>query len=663
MTTGPQLDAVSRLLGAGVVVLDAAGRATWVSESFATFTGFPNSEFIGRCPGEVLCPPEFGPNPCEAVLEAISAGRHFSGRIRARRANGDILWLDVRGCSLGADSTPVPSASPGDGGVYLTLHTDVTAEVREGARREENAKRLREAQDALAESRGRLQNVLGKIDMLAIALDPAGRLTYANRYARELLSSGGGELVGRAWAEFATQDDPLTPLAHVAGTGGLSNSQLEAELRDARGEPRSVRWHVTTAARGSDGAAGLFCLGADVTDRRLALNRARERDDRVRHAQNHAQKMEALGRLAGGIAHDVNNLLTVITSAGSQLREAAPRGSPAFELSDELLHAATRGAEMMRQLLAFSRRQVVAPRPIDLNKVLASVAKMMRRLLDPSVELVADLDPALPSVMADPGQIEQVVVNLALNARDAMSRGGQLVLGSRRARVPVAAGPAVELWVRDTGHGMTEAVKAHLFEPFFTTKPDGTGTGLGLATSFGIVEQFGGRIMVDSEPGRGTEVVVALPIAGTPCEPVQSSTEKVPLDGSGEVILFVEDEPLVRRAVARILRSLGYEVLVAEGADQAEQLAAAAERLDALVTDIVMPGRSGHELALCLRASRPDLPVVYMSGHAADDGVRRALSAQPECFLDKPFQPHALAATLRAVLARPKPPGALLSSA
>jgi PAS domain S-box-containing protein len=376
-----------------------------------------------------------------------------------------------------------------------------------------------------------------------------------------------------------------------------------------------------------------------------------------------AQKMEAVGRLAGGIAHDFNNILTAILGTCSLMQRDLPAGSRSREDVDEIQRAATRAAGLTRQLLAYSRRQVLQPEVLDLNVVVSEMDKMLRRLIGEDVELVTILGEDLGRVMADPGQIEQVLLNLAVNARDAMPQGGRLTIRTANRRdtpVPGASDqPAsrVMLAITDTGIGMDDRVRSHLFEPFFTTKEVGKGTGLGLATVYGIVRQSGGSISVESAPGKGSTFSVflprvedasfhrAAPPAAVPAEPGEKRAPSA-------YILLAEDEPRVRLLTQRVLEARGYRVLSATDGQVALQLASdPALTLDLLVTDVVMPGMSGPDLARRLRESRPGLPVVYMSGYA-DQGLAHEAAATGGAFLSKPFEMEALERLVQAALDR-----------
>src|SRR5438874_2635176 len=376
-------------------------------------------------------------------------------------------------------------------------------------------------------------------------------------------------------------------------------------------------------------------------ERKRAEQALRRSEEQLRQAQ----KMEAVGRLAGGIAHDFNNLLTVITSYGGLLLEdLAPDDSRRDDV-EQIRKAAEGAAALTRQLLAFSRQQVLEPKVLDLRAIIAGTEKLLRRLIGADVQLATSLASDLGAVKADPGQLEQIIINLAVNARDAMPGGGRLTIeATDMEEVEGRPGRWVILAVSDTGIGMDEQTKARIFEPFFTTKESGKGTGLGLATVYGIVKQAGGFIWVDSEPGRGTSFEVYLPRVDEPVAP--AITRPAPAEpGRGtETVLLVEDAPAVRLVTRQVLERYGYTVLEAPTGDMALRLAAKHHGpIHLLLTDVVMPGLSGRQLAGQLSQLRSEMKVLYVSGYT--DTVESGVA-----YLQKPFAPEALARRVRDVL-------------
>jgi signal transduction histidine kinase/ActR/RegA family two-component response regulator len=405
---------------------------------------------------------------------------------------------------------------------------------------------------------------------------------------------------------------------------------------------------------------------AEGLERQVAERTRELRDEiterkRVEEQLRQAQKLEAVGRLAGGVAHDFNNLLGVILGHSDLLLSRLGSDSPLHRHVDLILKTAAKAGALTQQLLAFSRKQILAPKVLDLNAVVTGMEKMLRRLIGEDVDLAIVLDPALGHVKADPGQLEQVILNLAVNARDAMPQGGRLTLETASVELDEAyvrrhpgaqRGPHVVLAVSDTGVGMDAEAQARLFEPFFTTKGPGRGTGLGLATVYGIVKQSGGNIWVFSEPGRGTTFKICLPqadAAAAPVEPERARTQA--LQGS-ETVLLVEDEADLRDLAREILQMYGYTVLAAGHPAEALRLGQQHEgSIHLLLTDVVMPGMSGRELADRLAPRHGAMQVLYMSGYTDEAIVRHGVLAEGTAFLQKPFTPDTLARQVRQVLA------------
>ena len=438
-----------------------------------------------------------------------------------------------------------------------------------------------------------------------------------------------------------------------------SHAGFAVEFRAAAPEAEE-RW---TALRGqifrdeSSDAVRLIGVAQDVTEQR-----------RIEHQLIQSQRMEAIGNLAGGVAHDFNNLLTGIIGYLGFVKRRLPPDAVVHEDLAEVERAARRAAALTSQLLSYARRQMVVPTSVDLNATVAALTPMVRRLVGEDIEVTAELAEPLAPTRVDPGQLEQVVLNLVANARDAMPSGGALRLRTREAALteeaarlhPEArAGSYVALDVEDTGVGMTPEVQAHIFEPFFTTKPPGAGTGLGLAMCYGIVKQSEGHIMVESEPGRGSRFTVLLPQDGARAR-VPGTAAAPDVRSGRETILLVEDDETVRGVTLRMLQELGYSVVsagsAAEGRARAEE---AGSRIDLLLTDVVMPGGSGRELAEELTLAHPGLAVLFMSGYTPDVVLRQGVVQENVAFLAKPFTAPALAEALRQTLAARSERGSL----
>ena len=478
----------------------------------------------------------------------------------------------------------------------------------------------------------------------------------ANRRTLTALGYSFDELSRRTLTDLAPSLDPAdlrTRLDHLRA--GVSPSlTLETEYQRRDGSRYPVRLQVSYVALAPPPV--FVVIAADMTTQR-ALEEQLAR----------AQRVEAIGRLAGGIAHDFNNLLTVISGSAELALEVLPDGAAGRDEIVQIREAGERAARLTSQLLAFSRRQIVKPVPWQLNTVVQEMTSMLRRLIGEHIELRMDLAADLGIVRADRGQLEQLLANLFVNARDAMPDGGRLSIETAnveldqayaQAHLAVTPGPHVMIAVTDTGEGLSAEARSHLFEPFFTTKPKGRGTGLGLATVYGIVKQSGGNIWVYSEPGQGTTFKVYLPrvfeemretVAAEPATRVDHARQ-------GETVLLVEDEREVRRLAARILSERGYQVLAAEDGSEALRVARDhAGEIQLLLTDVVMPGLSGRALAERLKVNRPRLKTLYMSGFTDNAIVHHGVLDRDVAFLQKPFTPQSLAAAVRAALIRPKP--------
>jgi CheY-like chemotaxis protein len=372
--------------------------------------------------------------------------------------------------------------------------------------------------------------------------------------------------------------------------------------------------------------------------------------------------MEAIGRLAGGVAHDFNNLLTVISGYGHMIMRDLPHDDPLHSCVEEVLKAASRATSLTNQLLAFSRRQVIQPKILDLNALVANMDRMLRRVIGEHIELETVLSPGIGGVKADAGQLEQVIMNLAVNARDAMSEGGKLsirtsnvdVRRSSRVHADVRPGSYVRLTVADTGKGMDAEIMIHLFEPFYTSKETGKGTGLGLSTVYGIVKQSGGEIVVESEPGRGAIFNIYLPRITDLTQRAPATQGERPVRAGTETILLVEDEIGVRQLVREMLHRLGYKIHEASsGADAVRIFAQHQNTIDLLLTDVIMPQMSGRDLAERLKALQPSLKVLYISGYTDDMLAHHGVLESNVYLLQKPFAPDELAKKLREVLDAP----------
>jgi PAS domain S-box-containing protein len=507
----------------------------------------------------------------------------------------------------------------------------------------------RRAEEALRQSHALLRAVTeGTTDMVFVK-DQQGCFL--------LINPAGARLLGKAVAEVLGKDDTALLSAEAAArvtaddrrvmAGGVTLTLEEVvEAAGARHTFLTTKGPYRDARGRVVGVVGISC---DITERK-----------KLEEQYRRAQKMEAVGRLAGGVAHDFNNLLTVILGYGDHLLATLPEGDPAREAVAQMTTAGARAASLTRQLLAFTRQQVIAPKVLDLKAVVADTQKLLQRVIGEDIELVTTAEPDLGSVRADPGQVVQVLMNLAVNARDAMPQGGKLTIAMQNVELDeeyawshpdARPGPHVLLAVSDTGSGMTAEVKARIFEPFFTTKEPGEGTGLGLATVYGIVKQAGASVDVDSAPGRGTMFRVYFARVDQSPSAGKSSPGLGPAPRGAETVLLVEDEDTVRSLARHLLAGCGYAVLEAQNGEEALRLAAGhAGRIDLLVTDVVMPQMGGRELAERLTASRPGLKVLFLSGYTNDAVMRHGVLEAEVEFLQKPFTPGAFAYKIREVL-------------
>jgi PAS domain S-box-containing protein len=480
---------------------------------------------------------------------------------------------------------------------------------------------------------------------------PDGRLIAVNPALVSILGyDSEAELLQQNMARdvYVDPDERRRLVEQVMLRGNLTAESL---WRRKDGKTVTVRQTGRVLRNAAGGVEYLNVILEDITEHRLLENQLRQ-----------AQKMEAVGRLAGGIAHDFNNLLTAILGSAELLLETMAQEQERDDV-EEIRKAAKRAADLTRQLLAFSRQQVLAPQVLDLNALVVNLEKLLRRLIGEDVELRTALAPDLGSVKADPGQMEQVIANLVVNARDAMPEGGRLTVETANAELdkdnaeqhfPAPPGSYVLLAVSDTGTGMDPETKSRIFEPFYTTKEKGKGTGLGLATVYGVVKQSGGYIWVYSEPGQGTVFRIYLPRVREAPEPARPSpAPAAPLRGS-ETLLLVEDDEMVRHLVSRMLKSRGYTVLAAsDGTDALRQVESHRGPIDMLITDVVMPGMSGREVAQRVTTLRPQVTVLYLSGYTDDAIVRHGMLEPGIAFLQKPFSADVLARKIREVLDAP----------
>jgi PAS domain S-box-containing protein len=502
----------------------------------------------------------------------------------------------------------------------------------------------------LRESEELLRNAFEHSNMPMVLTDMDHRFVRLNSAFANLFGYSEAEMLRMSMPDITHLDDVAESLSRrqALNVGEVQHFQMEKRYRHKDGH---IIWGLANISLVRDmrgQPVQYFGQVQDVTDRKRMEEQIRQ-----------SQKMDAIGQLAGGVAHDFNNLLTIISGYSEILTSRMSADDPTRALINEIHKAGERAAMLTRQLLVFSRKAIVEPRVLDLNAIVTDIDRMLRRLIGEDINVTTSLDPSLGRVKADAGQVDQIILNLAINARDAMPGGGKLTIETAnveldenyvKTRADVKPGPYVMLAVSDTGCGMSEETKARIFEPFFTTKGVGKGTGLGLATVFGIVKQFGGHIGVYSETGHGSTFKVYFPLvtelsAGKPSHGVKSAPHGV------ETILLVEDEDAVREMTRFALQSHGYTVLVSSCGLEAINISTRHQGpIHLLVTDVVMPNIGGRQLAERLAEQRPDMKVLYLSGYTDDAIIRHGILKAEASFLQKPFTPIALALRVREVL-------------
>ncbi len=562
--------------------------------------------------------------------EVLGRRRAFDMSYRIiRRKDGEERWVHGKGeLELDASGAPV---------IMIGTVQDITESVQR--------------EQALRSTSDELDRIFSlTLDMLCVA-SPDGHLLRVNAAWERVLGWPIPQLEGSELLAIVHEDDvAMTREAMRELATGKDLIDFTNRCRCKDGTHRFIEWRSVLAG------GVIYAAARDVSERQ----KSQAERQRLEQQLLQSQKMESVGLLAGGVAHDFNNLLTVILGCSGVLSERIGPIDDQQGLLSEVTSAAQRAADLTRQLLAFSRRQVLQPRVLDLNNVVVDLGRMLGRMVGEDVQISLVLGAQVGAVFADPGQLHQIIVNLAVNARDAMPRGGTLTFettdvpaAEAAGLVAGASGSYVALVVRDTGVGMDEATRARIFEPFFTTKGE-LGTGLGLATVYGIVRQSGGQIVVSSQPGRGTTFKIFLPRAEAGLAPSQPSAPRLKAVGGRETVLLVEDEPRVRAVLKRVLVGAGYDVLEAANAEDASLVHDGfGGTIHALVTDVVMPGKTGLELARHLTALRPSLRVLYMSGYAPNAPQLALGTDSGTSFLQKPIMPPQLLSMLRNVLDQP----------
>jgi two-component system cell cycle sensor histidine kinase/response regulator CckA len=615
----------------GIAIVDAKGDHTYANAAFARMIGQDAANSIIRRPWKSVYAPQDVERMEQEIREGLRKNGKWHGPVNLHRTDGSTLPVEM-------SITALP-----DGGV-VCVSRDMTAR--------------RDAENARAQAEAKYRMLVEQVAAISYIAELGlhGEWLYVSPQVETMFGFSSEEwlLDSRAWTKHVHPDDIKT--VEAAEDASQRGERFQAEYRVVRKDGRVI-WVSDTAVvvDGSDQHPVMEGIIVDITERKQLETQLQQ-----------ARRMEAIGRLAGGIAHDFNNLLTIIKGY-TELALHRPRISPELQADVERIEdASERASTLVRQLLAFSRRQVLQPKLVDLNSIVMGLDKLLRRLMDDAIVMSTLTGNDIGTIKADPGQIEQVIMNLVVNARDAMPDGGRLTVETANVdldsayasdHVTVKPGRYVMLAVSDTGTGMTPETVAHIFEPFYTTKVSGRGTGLGLSTVYGIVKQSGGYIWVYSEPGRGSSFKVYLPRVEQPAETLPAPKPANVQQRGSETILLVEDEAQVRELARMALAEKGYTVLVTSSPGDAEALCEQhGSDIHLLLTDLIMPGITGRDLAKRLTARHRKMRVLYMSGYTfsmmAQSGMQNGMLEDGAAFLQKPFTPSALGEKVREVLDR-----------
>ena len=608
---------------------DLDGRFTSINRRAIEFTGYAEEELLNTKVSQLLTPESW-----QVAFQSLSL--KFAGGSNLVPIQVDLVCKDGLRIPLEITSRLIRQ-----NGQPFGIQC-VGRDIRERRRSEEALRRSEQRFHALIEHAS---------DLVAI-LSESGALLYASPSMKKMLGFTPEEWIGRNILTLIHPDDSSAVMEalHLGKVGRDAGTPLQFRIRHKDESWRTLE-ATDTNLLDDEAVRGIVVNARDITER-LRL------EDQLRQSQ----RMEAVGRLAGGVAHDFNNLLTAISGYSDLILRRLTTDNPLRREVEEVMKAAERASSLTRQLLAFSRKQVLQPRVLDLNNIVNEMDKMLRRLIGEDIELITNLTPSLFNVKADPGQIEQVIMNLAVNARDAMPNGGKLIIetenveldtGRARRHTGFLPGLYVMLAVSDNGCGMDKETQSKIFEPFFTTKEFGRGTGLGLSTAYGIIKQSGGDVKVYSEPGIGTSFKIYLPCVYEPAEIRVTARSPYDVPRGNETVLLVEDDDGVRMLAREILQMSGYSVLEACHGSQALEICEShKQQISILVTDVVMPQMSGRELSEKLLQLRPQMKLLFMSGYTDDAILHHGVLDSNLPFLQKPFTPHSFVKKVREVLDR-----------
>ncbi len=611
-----------------IVITDARGRIEWANPAFAQTSGYALAECVGKTPRELIWSGQHHREFFREMWTTIQAGQVWHGEVTNRRKDGT-LYLE--------DMTITPLLDAQD---RITHFVAIKQDITQRRRMEEE---LRQAME-------RTQFYMNRMPLAFIAFDREQRVAEWNHTAEKVFGWSAAEAIGRQADTLIVPADvqPATNrvwkeiLETQGDTAPAINENVTKDGRRITCEWRNTPWRDATGQ-----IRGCLSIVTDITDRL----RVSQLEVQLRQSQ----KLEAVGQLSGGIAHDFNNLLTVIQGNAALLQSLSLQPPEMLDCANQIARAGERAASLTRQLLLFARKQQMQPVNLDLNETVAQMTRMLRRILGEDISLCAEYAPGLPLIHADAGMIEQIILNLAVNARDAMPEGGQLTIQTKVEELKPAANPPsppqpqVRLTVTDSGGGIAPEILPRIFEPFFTTKEVGKGTGLGLATVYGIVQQHHGEITVQNAPGKGTTFQVCFPSVTTPKAAGPEVPARPVLATGTETILLVEDEAPLRTFVRDLLQRCGYTVLEADSGPAALKIWAAQQnRIQLLLTDIIMPENlNGIELGRRLLAEKPALKVIYTSGYAGNLEGRQTALTEGVNFIAKPFKPEALTEIIR----------------
>jgi two-component system, cell cycle sensor histidine kinase and response regulator CckA len=610
----------------GMTIVDRHDRAICVNESFQKMFGYKNEDVLGLSIDAMIVPPELAPES-RLLAETVGRGQTLTIETQRKRQDGSCIEVSILIAPL-----IVEGKSVGSYAVYRDISERKPADP--------NAFSAEERYRSLVQS-------------------SAYGIYRCSREGKFL--DVNPALVAMLGYESAEEVLRLDPRRDVFVNGEEQTRLIEEFQRTGRVDGVEVRWKrkngsaITVRVSGraaieADGAASVMeAMAEDVTERRALEEQFRQ-----------AQKMEAVGRLAGGVAHDFNNLLTVISGYAEVILEGLDSAHPLQTKARAIQQASDRATALTRQLLAFSRKQLLELKVVEVNAIVEDMERLLRPLIGENLELVTNLAADAGHTRADSGQLEQVLMNLVVNSRDAMPNGGRIVIQTEKITLDdsyggnqtlIRPGSYVMLSVADNGLGMDKETQSHIFEPFFTTKEKYKGTGLGLSTVYGIVKQSGGYLMVQSEPGCGTTFIIYLPRVEEAAENLKAAPIVRTLAGGSETVLLVEDEESVRQLVRETLQAKGYRVLEAENGDAGLAVAAGHEGpIDLVISDVVMPGTGGRELVQRLAESRPEIKVLYLSGYTEDAIMSEGPAENGRAFLQKPFTLQNLSRTVREVL-------------